>query len=58
MLLNWQPDSTVADIGAGEGQMSLAAAKLVAKVYATELDAKAFAKLEQFAAKEKNFIWV
>ena len=56
VLLNWQPDSTVADIGAGEGQMTLAAAKRVAKVYTTEHDAKAFAKLEQFAATEKNVI--
>jgi hypothetical protein len=56
--LNWQPDSIVADIGAGEGQMTLAAATRVAKVYTTELDAKPFAKLEQFAAKDKNFLRV
>ena len=56
VLLNWQPDSIVAEIGAGEGQMTLAAAKRVAKLYTTELDAKAFAKLEQLAATEKNVI--
>jgi 2-polyprenyl-3-methyl-5-hydroxy-6-metoxy-1,4-benzoquinol methylase len=58
VLLNWQPSSTVADIGAGEGQMTLAAAKRVGRVYATELDAKMLAQLEQIAAKEKNVIWV
>jgi len=56
VLLSWQPDSTVADIGAGEGQMTLAAAKRVAKLYTTELDPKAFAKLEQLAATENNVI--
>jgi ubiquinone/menaquinone biosynthesis C-methylase UbiE len=56
VLLNWQPGSTVADIGAGEGQMTLAAAKRVGRVYTTELDAKMLAHLEQIAAKEKNVI--
>jgi ubiquinone/menaquinone biosynthesis C-methylase UbiE len=56
VLLNWQPGSTVADIGAGEGQMTLAAAKRVGRVYSTELDAKMLAQLEQIAAKEKNVI--
>jgi predicted methyltransferase len=56
-LLNWQPGSVVADIGAGDGQMTLAAAKFVGatgKVYGTELDAKKLAHLEELAAKEKN----
>jgi ubiquinone/menaquinone biosynthesis C-methylase UbiE len=56
LLLNWQPSSTVADVGAGEGQMTLAAAKRVGRVYTTELDAKMLAKLEQLAATEKNVI--
>ena len=56
-LLNWQPGSVVADIGAGKGEMTLAAAKRVGatgRVYTTELDAKKLAQLEELAAKEKN----
>jgi ubiquinone/menaquinone biosynthesis C-methylase UbiE len=56
-LLNWQPGSVVADIGAGEGQMTLALSKRVGaagRVYTTELDAKMLAHLEELAAKEKN----
>jgi ubiquinone/menaquinone biosynthesis C-methylase UbiE len=56
VLLNWQRSSTVADIGAGEGQMTLAAAKGVGKVYTTELDGKMLANLQQLAATEKNII--
>jgi ubiquinone/menaquinone biosynthesis C-methylase UbiE len=56
VLLNWQPGSTVADIGASEGQMTLAASKRVGQVYTTELDAKMLAHLEQLAAKEKNIV--
>jgi ubiquinone/menaquinone biosynthesis C-methylase UbiE len=58
VLLNWQPGSAVGDIGAGEGQMTLVAAKRVGRVYTTELDAKMLAHLEQIAAKEKNVIAV
>jgi predicted methyltransferase len=56
-LLNWRPGSFVADIGAGGGEMTLAAAKRVGaagRVYTTELDAKKLAHLEELAAKEKN----
>jgi len=56
-LLNWQPGSVVAEIGAGKGEMTLAAAKRVGtagRVYTTELDAKKLAVLEELAAKEKN----
>jgi SAM-dependent methyltransferase len=56
VLLNWQADSTVADAGAGEGQMTVAAAKRVGRVYTTELDAKMLAHLQELAAKEKNII--
>ena len=49
VLLNWQPSSTVADVGAGKGQMTLAAAKRVGKVYTTEVDAKMLANLEELA---------
>jgi ubiquinone/menaquinone biosynthesis C-methylase UbiE len=56
-LLNWKPGSVVAEIGAGEGQMTLAAARRVGadgKVYTTELDAKKLAHLQEIAANEKN----
>ncbi|MFZ0962777.1 MAG: class I SAM-dependent methyltransferase [Terriglobia bacterium] len=55
--LNWQQGSVVADIGAGGGEMTLAAAEHVGaagRVYTTELEAKALAHLEELAAKEKN----
>jgi len=57
VLLNWQPGAVVADIGAGEGQMTLAAAEHVGPtghVYSTELDTKKLAHLEELAEKEKN----
>ena len=57
VLLNWQPGSVVGEIGAGEGQMTLAAGKYVSttgRVYTTELDAKRLAHLEELAGKEKN----
>jgi predicted methyltransferase len=56
-LLDWHEGSVVADIGAGKGEMTLAAAKRVGatgRVYTTELDAKKLAQLEELAAKEKN----
>ena len=56
-LLKWQPGEVVAEIGAGDGRMTLAAAKFVSpggKVYSTELDAKKLAHLEELAAKEKS----
>ncbi|MGD0226432.1 MAG: class I SAM-dependent methyltransferase [Terriglobia bacterium] len=57
LLLNWQPGNVVADIGAGRGELTLAAAKRVGetgRVYTTELDSKKLAQLEDLAAKEKN----
>jgi predicted methyltransferase len=57
VLLNWQPGSVVADIGAGRGELTLIAAQRVGstgRVYATELDTKKLAVLEGLAAKEKN----
>jgi predicted methyltransferase len=57
LLLNWQPGSVVGEIGAGEGQMTLAAGKYVSaagRVYTTELDTKKLAHLEEIAGKEKN----
>lgn len=56
-LLNWHPGSVVADIGAGDGEMTLAAAERVGaagRIYTTELDAKKLAHLEELAAKEQN----
>ena len=57
LLLNWQQGSVVAEIGAGGGELTLAAVKRVGttgRVYATELDTKKLALLEDLAAKEKN----
>jgi len=56
-LLNWHEGSVVAEIGAGKGELTLAAAKRVGatgRVYTTELDAKKRAQLEELAAKETN----
>jgi predicted RNA methylase len=56
-MLNWKLGSVVAEIGAGNGRLTLAAVQRVGplgRVYATELDAKALAHLEELAAKEKN----
>lgn len=55
-LLNWQPGSVVAEIGAGEGGLTLAAAERVGptgRVYTTELDPEKLAKLESLAAAQK-----
>lgn len=57
VLLNWQPGSVVADIGAGDGEMTLAAAKRVGptgRVFTTEIDPKKLVHLEEIAAREKN----
>jgi ubiquinone/menaquinone biosynthesis C-methylase UbiE len=56
-LLNWHSGNVVADIGASNGKLTLAAAQRVGpsgKVYSTELDAKALARLEELAATERN----
>jgi len=55
-LLNWQPGSVVAEIGAGEGGLTLAAAERVGptgRVYTTELDPEKLSKLESLAAAQK-----
>jgi predicted methyltransferase len=57
VLLNWQAAGVVAEIGAGEGQLTVAAAKQVGaagRVYTTELDTKKLAHLEELAGKQKN----
>ena len=56
-LLNWKPGSVVAEVGAGDGRMTLATAQRVGpagRVYTTELDPKKLAHLEEVAAKAKN----
>jgi ubiquinone/menaquinone biosynthesis C-methylase UbiE len=60
-LLNWQPGSVVAEIGAGDGEMTLAAAERVGptgRVYTTELAPDKLAKLQSRAAEQKNIIVV
>ena len=55
-LMGWEPGATVADIGAGDGKYSFAAAKQVGaagKVYATEIDAKKLEELRGEVAKRK-----
>src|SRR5208337_5246576 len=55
-LLDWKPGSVVAEIGAGDGGMTLAAAERVGptgRVYTTELDPAKLAKLESLAAAQK-----
>jgi len=57
VLLNWRAGSVVAEIGAGDGQITFAAAERVGaggRVYATELDAKKLTHLEEIAGKQKN----
>ncbi len=61
VLLNWQPGSAVAEIGAGDGSMTLAAAERVGptgRAYTTELDPDKLAKLQSLATKQKNLIAV
>ncbi len=56
-LLDWHAGSVVADIGAGGGELTLDAAKVVGptgKVYTTELDDKKFPRLQDLAAKHNN----
>jgi len=55
-LLNWKPGSVVAEIGAGDGGLTVAAAERVGptgRVYTTELNTKELAKLESLAAAQK-----
>jgi ubiquinone/menaquinone biosynthesis C-methylase UbiE len=60
-LLKWHSGEVVAEIGAGNGKLTLAAAQRVGpsgKVYTTELDANEFARLQQLAADNKNIVAV
>ena len=56
-LLHWRPGDVVGEIGAGNGKLTLAAARRVSpsgKVYTTELGATAFAHLQELAANDKS----
>jgi predicted methyltransferase len=60
-LLNWHSGSIVAEIGAGHGDLTLAASQRVGpsgKVYTTELDPDNLAHLKELAAAHSNIIAV
>ena len=55
--LHWQAGSVVAEIGAGDGQLTVLTAERVGPsgtVYSTELDRDKLKHLEELAAKDKN----
>lgn len=55
-LMQWKPGTIAADIGAGDGQYSFAAAEhvgTIGKVYATEIDAKKLEELRSEVTKRK-----
>jgi predicted methyltransferase len=54
-LLNWKPGSVVAEIGAGDGRLTLAAAQRIGptgRIFTTELDPKKLTGLETLATKQ------
>jgi ubiquinone/menaquinone biosynthesis C-methylase UbiE len=56
-MLKWHPGSVVAEIGAGNGKLTVAAAERVGpsgKVYTTEINAKTLAHLEELASTHKD----
>lgn len=56
-LLEWHPGSAVAEIGAGDGEMTLAASQRVGaagRIYSNELDPQKLTRLRELAAKAKN----
>lgn len=56
-LLKWHSGSVVAEIGAGNGKLTVAAAERVGasgKLYSTEIDLGALAHLKELAAKQRN----
>ena len=60
-LLDWHPGSVVAEIGAGDGRMTLAAGQRVGasgKVYSNELDSKEVAHLRELAKSAQNIVVV
>ena len=55
--LQWHPGDTVAEIGAGKGELTSIAAEQVGtsgKVYTTELDSKKLAGLRELSVKQPN----
>jgi ubiquinone/menaquinone biosynthesis C-methylase UbiE len=55
-LMEWKPNTIVADIGAGDGRYAFAAAQLVGgsgKVFATEIDREKLASLRSEVAKRR-----
>jgi SAM-dependent methyltransferase len=55
--LKWRHGGVLAEIGAGDGRLTLEAEKRVSpsgKVYSTELDPKKLAHLQELAGKESN----
>lgn len=60
-LLKWHNGSVVADVGAGKGQLTVAAAERIApsgKIYSTELDSQEVDALKQLAKNQTNIIAV
>ena len=56
-LLNWQAGSVVADVGAGDGEMTLEMSNRVGptgQVYSTEIDDGKLARLQEMAAQHPN----
>jgi ubiquinone/menaquinone biosynthesis C-methylase UbiE len=56
-LMGWKAGQTLADVGAGEGEIGMAAAQAVGetgKVFLTELDAKKRKALEEAVARDKR----
>jgi len=56
-LLRWRTGSVVADIGAGDGEMTLLLAERVGptgRVFSTEIDSEKLTRLEKLAAERKN----
>jgi 16S rRNA A1518/A1519 N6-dimethyltransferase RsmA/KsgA/DIM1 with predicted DNA glycosylase/AP lyase activity len=60
-LLAWHEGSVVAEIGAGDGQMTMAASQRFGsegRIYTNELDPIKLAQLHDLAAKAKNIVVV